>query len=102
MIDYWIKPIIGEPNAICTETYIVFGPFNSKEETENVTTYIQTKFFHFMMGLKKITQDATKAVYQFVPMQEFSKPWTDDELYKKYNLTQEEIDFIESMICPLE
>ena len=102
MSDDWIKPIIGEPNAICTETYIVFGPFNSKEETENVTTYIQTKFFHFMMGLKKITQDATKAVYQFVPMQEFSKPWTDDELYKKYNLTQEEIDFIESMICPLE
>lgn len=102
MNDDRIKPIIGEPNTICTETYIVFGPFNSKEETENAITYIQTKFFHFMMGLKKITQDATKAVYQFVPMQDFSKSWTDDELYKKYNLTQEEIDFIESMIRPME
>ncbi len=102
MSDDWIKPIIGEPNTICTETYIVFGPFDSKEEIKNVTTYIQTKFFHFMMGLKKITQDATKAVYQFVPMQDFSKPWTDKELYAKYNLTQDEIDFIESMIRPME
>ena len=100
MSDDWIKPIIGEPNTICTETYIVFGPFDSKEEIENVTTYIQTKFF--MMGLKKITQDATKAVYQFVPMQDFSKSWTDEELYAKYNLTQDGIDFIESMVRPIE
>lgn len=55
-----------------------------------------------MMGLAKITQDATSKVYQFVPMQDFSKPWTDEELYKKYNLSQEEIDFIESMIKPME
>ena len=43
-----------------------------------------------------------RSVYQYVPMQDFSKPWTDEELYKKYNLTQEEIDFIESMIRPRE
>ena len=55
-----------------------------------------------MMGLAKITQDATSKVYQFIPMQDFSKPWTDAELYAKYNLTQEEIDFIESMIKPME
>ena len=51
---------------------------------------------------KKNTQHATQVVYQFVPMQDFSKPWTDEELYKKYDLTQEEIDFIESMIKPME
>ena len=102
MKEDWIKPILGEPNSICTETYIVIGPFEAKETAENVLTYIQTKFFHFMMGLAKITQDATSKVYQFVPMQDFSKPWTDEELYAKYGLTQEEIDFIESMIRPMD
>ena len=65
-------------------------------------SYIKTKFFRFLVLLKKNTQDATSKVYQFVPIQDFSKPWTDEELYKKYNLTQEEIDFIESMIRPME
>lgn len=102
MKEDWIKPIVGEPNSICTETYIVIGPFKNRGTAENVLSYIQTKFFHFMMGLAKITQDATSKVYQFVPMQDFSKPWTDKELYAKYNLTQEEIDFIESMIRPME
>ena len=102
MRDDWVKPIIGERNTICTETYIVVGPFDTAEITKNVYTYTQTKFFHFMMGLAKITQDATSKVYQFVPMQDFSKPWTDEELYKKYNLSQEEVDFIESMIKPME
>ena len=102
MRDDWVKPIIGEPNSLCTETYVVVGPFNTEKETKNVYAYTQTKFFHFMMGLAKITQDATSKVYQFVPMQYFSKPWTDEELYKKYDLLQEEIDFIESMIKPME
>lgn len=102
MKEDWIKPVVGEPNSICTETYIVIGPFENKETTENVLSYIQTKFFHFMMGLAKITQDATSKVYQFVPMQDFTKPWTDEELYTKYSLTQKEIDFIESMIRPME
>lgn len=55
-----------------------------------------------MVGIRKQTQHATKQVYHYVPMQDFSKPWTDEELYKKYNLSQEEIDFIESMIKPME
>ena len=97
-----IKPIIGEPNTCCSETYIVIGPFNSEKICNNVISYINTKFFHFLLGLKKITQDATKRVYQFVPMQDFNEPWTDEKLYKKYGLTQEEIDFIESMIRPME
>lgn len=102
MKDDWIKPIIGEPNTLCTETYVVAGPFDTKTETNNAYSYTQTKFFHFMVGLAKITQDATSKVYQFVPVQDFSKPWTDEELYKKYDLSQEEIDFIESMIKPME
>lgn len=97
----WIKPLIIEPNSVCTETYIVFGTYKTKNEAENVCSYINTKFFHFLVTLRKNTQDALAKVYQFVPMQDFSKPWTDEELYAKYNLTQEEIDFIESMIKPM-
>jgi len=102
MGDDWLKPILGEPNTVCTETYIVFGPFETKKEAENVYAYTQTKFFHFMIGLKKITQDATKSVYQFVPMQDFSKPWTDRELYQKYNFSSVEINFIETIVCPIK
>ena len=78
------------------------GPYSSKAEAENVISYIKTKFFHFLIGLKKITQHTTNKVYGFVPMQDFSKPWTDEELYAKYGLTDEEINFIESMIKPME
>jgi site-specific DNA-methyltransferase (adenine-specific) len=75
---------------VCTETYILIGPFENEKILNNVLVYINSNFFHFMLGLKKYTQDATAKVYQFVPIQDFSKPWTDEELYKKYNLTQEE------------
>lgn len=94
-----INPIIGEPKSVCTETYLVFGPYE-KDEIENVISYINTRFFHFLVGLKKITQDSTSKVYEFVPMQDFSKSWTDEELYKKYELTEGEIQFIESMVWP--
>lgn len=100
-VDY-VKPIIGEPNSICTETYIMHGSFNSKNECENAISYIQTKFFHFLMGLKKVTQDSLKKVFDFVPMQDFSQSWSDEKLYKKYNLTQDEIDFIEFMVRPMD
>ena len=96
------KPFFGDRNTCCTETYLVIGPFDSSNATNNVLSYIKTKFFRFMVLLRKSTQNATAKVYASVPMQDFSKPWTDEELYAKYNLTQEEIDFIESMIKPME
>ena len=63
---------------------------------------MQGRFFHFMVSMLKITQNCMKNVYSLVPIQDFTKPWTDEELYEKYGLTQEEIDFIESMIRPME
>lgn len=93
-----VNPIYAEPNTACTETYLVIGPFRDKQRCENVISYMSTKFFHFVFGLKKITQNTAKGTYQFVPMQDFSKSWTDEELYKKYNFTQEEIDYIESVV----
>lgn len=96
------KPFIGEPNSCCTETYLVIGPFATRKICENVVSYIKTKFFRFLVLLRKNTQHATSKVYQFVPLQDFSKPWTDEELYAKYGLTENEIAFIESMIRPME
>ena len=96
------KPFIAEKGTCCTETYLVVATFDEKNQAENLISYIATKFFRFLVLLRKNTQHATKAVYQFVPMQDFSKPWTDEELYAKYGLTEEEIAFIESMIRPME
>ena len=96
----WIKPILGEPNSVCTETYVMIGPFKNRDEAENVAHYINTKFFHFLLSLKKNTQDCLQKSFIFIPIQDFSKPWTDKELYEKYNLTKDEIAFIENMVRP--
>ena len=77
------------------------GPFDSIQKCKNVKAYIETKFFRCLVGARK-NKNMTQSTYSFVPMQDFSKPWTDEELYAKYKLTQEEIDFIESMIKPME
>lgn len=95
-------PFYAEPNSACSETYLVIGPFENKGICENVMSYMKTKFFRFLVLQKKNTQHATKSVYQFVPMQDFSKPWTDAELYEKYKLTADETAFIESMIRPMD
>lgn len=96
------KPFIGEQNSCCTQTYLLIGPFETLQMAENVLSYIKTRFFRFMVMLKKNTQDAMRSVYDLVPLQDFSEPWTDEKLYKKYNLTAEEIAFIESMIRPMD
>ncbi|MBP8778037.1 MAG: Eco57I restriction-modification methylase domain-containing protein [Bacteroidaceae bacterium] len=96
------KPFIGTPGTICTETYLIIGPLRSELECKNLISYISTRFFRFLVLLKKPSQNATKKVYTFVPMQKFSEPWTDEKLYAKYGLTKEEVAFIESMIRPMD
>ena len=96
------KPFYGEPNTVCNQSYLVLGPFADEQTCRNVMSYISTKFFRFMVLQKKNAQHAMRGVYEFVPVQDFSKPWTDVELYEKYKLTEDEIDFIESMIKPMD
>jgi site-specific DNA-methyltransferase (adenine-specific) len=96
------KPFVGGPNTCCTETYLVLDKFNSEKEAKSLESYVKTRFFRFLVLLKKNTQNAARGVYSFVPLQDFSHPWTDEMLYKKYGLTEEEIAFIESMIRPME
>jgi len=102
--NYWVtaKPFLGEPNTCCTETYLVIGPVKSKKQAMNIMSYIKTRFFRFLVLLIKNTQDAPKKVYTYVPLQDFNQGWTDEKLYKKYGLTKNEIEFIESMVRPME
>ena len=111
------RPFYGEPNSVCSQTYLVIG-YNpqkallSKIECKNIIKYIQTCFFRFLVFIKKKTQDNPSSVFSFVPIQDFtadsdidwskSIPEIDTQLYAKYGLTAEEIDFIESMLKPME
>lgn len=96
------EPIFAKPGELCTETFIVIGGFKTESEMKNCWSYIKTKFFRALVGVKKNDQGAASGVYQYVPMQDFSKPWTDQELYSKYELNQEEIDFIENNVESME
>ena len=100
-------PFYGEPNSVCSQTYLVIGYDDKKHnftktECENIISYIKTRFFRFLVSIKKKTQNGPRGVYQFVPMLDFNKAWTDSELYTKYNLTTEEIEYIESMVRPMD
>lgn len=95
-----IKPLYCEPGAGCTETYLLVGPFENEQQAKNVIAYIGTRFFHFLVTLQKNTQDCMKKVYSFVPVQDFNKLWTDDELYRKYQLTDKEITYIKNLVWP--
>ena len=95
------KPFVAEPNSACTETYIVLGDYDTKNECDNLSGYVYTKFFRFLVLMIKSTQDAASKVYGFVPVQDFTETWTDEKLYKKYGITEEEQGFIDTLIRPM-
>lgn len=95
------QPFYGAPNTVCNESYLVIGPFEDETICNNVMSYISTRFFRFLVLLKKNSQNAAKGVYQLVPQQDFTKVWTDDALYEKYGITSGEVEFIESLIRPM-
>lgn len=97
--------ILGVPEfapigSVCSQTYL-YIKFPTETEATNFISYLKTRFFRALVSAIKITQHAQTSVYHFVPMQDFSRPWTDEELYKKYDLTEDEIKYIESMIKPM-
>ena len=96
------KPILAGENTACTETYLVIGPFDTEAVSCNVISYMETRFFRLLVFLRKISQDATSKVYSFLPVQAFSETWTDEKLYAKYGITEDEIKFIERMIRPMD
>ncbi len=81
---------------------MVAGPFDSEISAKTFVAYYLTKFFRFMVSLRKITQDAAKSTYLWVPRNSIGESPTDSELYEKYGLEQGHIDYIESIIRPME
>ena len=90
------------PNEVCTHSYFVIGSFDNQLLAENLLSYLRTKFVRFLVLQSMSSINVSKSVFQFVPFQDFSKPWTDETLNRKYGLTEDEIEFIESMIRPME
>ena len=90
------------PFQVCTETFLVLQAFDNEKSAYNMCSYVQTKFFRMLLLQALSSIHITKNTFQFVPLQDFSHPWTDKMLYEKYKLDDKEIDFIESMIKPME
>ena len=95
-------PFVGEPGSISSETYLCIGPFESRFEAESAFSYLSCRLTRFLILLHKPSQDTTRKVYTFVPTQEWTQVWTDDDLYAKYGLTSGEVNFIENIVRPME
>lgn len=91
-----------KPGEVCTDSYIIGHPTNSYVEISNFEKYLKTKFARFLIIQALSGINLTKDRYCFVPTQDFTQEWTDNKLYEKYSLTAEEIEFIESMIKPMQ
>ncbi|MGG5507167.1 MULTISPECIES: Eco57I restriction-modification methylase domain-containing protein [unclassified Myroides] len=105
------KPYVGKPYSVCTDSLIPIGCFESENEAFALKKYIETKFLRYMVGILKTSQNVLQNVYEFVPIQDFTEnsdiDWTKDvsnidlQLYEKYKLSKEEVQFIEESIKPM-
>lgn len=94
------RPQLAPSPSVCTQSFLFFY-LQTQAEAQSVQSYYVTRFFRFLVSLRKITQHATHATYTWVPMQRWDCTWTDAALYEKYGLTPQEQDFIESQVRPL-
>jgi len=95
-------PFIGEPGSISSETYLCIGPLDSQSQAESVLSYLSCRLTRLLILLHKPSQDTTRKVYTFVPTQDWAKTWTDEALYAKYGITEEEQAFIETIVRPMD
>ena len=95
------KPEYAPAGSVCSQTFL-YVPFETEQEAHNFISYLRTKFFRILVSACKISQHTPSKNYRFVPLQDFTKSWIDVELYEKYELTDEEIKFIETTIKPME
>ena len=94
------KPLIAASPSVCTQSFLFFH-VNSRNAAKSLQSYYTTRFFRFLVSLRKITQDATHSTYVWVPMQMWNRIWTDENLYAKYGITQKEQAYIESQVRPM-
>lgn len=90
------------PGSVSTESYLIVGPFGTRAEASNAANYLRSRLLRFLVSAVLLTQNITRDSFSFVADQDFSRPWTDKDLYAKYGLTNDEIGFIESQIKPME
>ncbi len=95
-------PFVAEPGTISTETYLCIGPFESKDQAESALSYLSCRLTRLLILLHKPSQHTTRKVYSFVPIQPWTKQWTDEDLYTKYGLSASEIAFIEKVVRPMD
>lgn len=95
-------PFVGAPGNISSETYLCIGPFDSKSHAESVLSYLSCRLTRLLILLHKPSQHTTRKVYSFVPTQEWTRRWIDEDLYTKYGLSASEIEFIEKLVRPME
>lgn len=93
-----IHPFVADNPSICTQTYIIYGAYDNRLEAENLCDYMKTKFFHFLLGQLKNTQQMAPNLFKFVPLLDFKQSWNDKKLYEKYNLSETEIAYINSIV----
>ncbi|MBM4263540.1 MAG: restriction endonuclease [Deltaproteobacteria bacterium] len=91
-------PMVAPPDSVCTQTYLVAGPLASKKAAISFQSYSWTRFFRFLVSLRKITQHALRSTYSWIPQQTWDRTWTDEELYAKYGITKKEQAYIESQV----
>ncbi len=94
-------PFVGEPGTISSETYLCIGPLDSKVQAESVMSYLSCRLTRLLILLHKPSQHITRKVYTFVPSQEWTRRWTDEDLYAKYDISASEIAFIEKVVRPM-
>ena len=94
------KPWLSPPPSVATQTFLAFC-VSTEAEARSVESYYRTKFFRHLVSLRKITQDALRPMYSWIPIQSWDRQWTDSALYKKYSLTKVETDYIEALIRPM-
>lgn len=95
-------PFIGGPGTISSETYLCIGPLDSEGQAESVLSYLSCRLTRLLILLHKPSQDTTRKVYTFVPTQEWTRRWTDEDLYEKYGISASEIAFIETVVRPMD
>lgn len=95
------KGIVAAPPSACTQSYLAIAPFQSERAAQSFASYYRSRLFRFLVSLRKITQDALRSTYTWVPQQPWNRRWTDELLYEKYGITKAEVAFIESMIRPM-
>lgn len=95
-------PFLGSPGQVSTESYLAIGPFETQVAAESVRSYLSCKLTRFLIQIRKASQNTTRKVYAFVPTQDWSTTWSDEDLRSKYGLTEAELEFIDSVVRPMD